>query len=106
MFVALPGLVAAIIFGRGLIMIIFGVRCVTRTGQPASRLRMFWRTIVLHCPILMGPIVLALILPLVQRPVLPLIATVGVVLVLVVWSVLLPTRGLADRLAGTFPVPS
>jgi uncharacterized RDD family membrane protein YckC len=105
-FVAIPGVVAAIGSGRGLVMQLFGVRCVTRTGRRASRLRMLWRTIVFNAPVLMGPIVLALVVPLVQRVAPSLIAIVLVLVALVVWSLLLPTRGLADRLAGTFPVPA
>jgi hypothetical protein len=107
MFVAIPGLVAAILFGRGMIMTLFGVRCVTRTGERASRLRMLWRTIVFHAPIVLATVAAALVNPLVQQWAPGVFAMVGVVLLaLVVWSLVLPTRGIADRLAGTFPVPS
>jgi hypothetical protein len=105
-YVAIPGLLAAIVFGRGLIMMLFGVRCVTRSGQRASRLRMLWRTLVLHAPAVMAIFVFLSTNPLKLWWAPVVFVGVGVLLLaLVVWSLLLPTRGLADRLAGTFPVP-
>ena len=104
-FVALAGLIAVIAFRRGLIMLMFGVDCATHSGVLASRPRMLWRSIVFIAPVLSAPIVLALIFPLVQALAPSLLAIVGAIAVITVWSSLLPARGLADRLSGTYPVP-
>jgi len=104
-FVTLAGLIAVIAFRRGLIMLMFGVDCVTRSGALASRPRMLWRTIVFNAPVLSAPIVLALAFPLVKALAPSLLAIVGALAIIAVWSSLLPARGLADRLSGTYPVP-
>jgi hypothetical protein len=104
-FVALPGLIAAAVFRRGLVMLAFGVDCVTRSGALASRPRMLWRTIVFNVPVLSAPLVVALVFPLVRELVPSLLAVLAALALLTVWSSLLPTRGLTDRLSGTYPVP-
>ena len=105
MLVSVPGLIAAVAFRRGLIMLMFGVHCVTRRGVPASRLRMLWRTIVFNAPIILGPIALALIYPVTQELTVSILLIVGVMLMISIGSLLLPIRGLSDRLAGTYLVP-
>ena len=104
-FVALPGLIAAIAFRRGLIMLIFGVDCTTRRGALASRLRMFWRWIVFNTPVVLAPMALGLVYPSKQELTLPLLIIAGVLVFVALCSSLLPVRGLADRLSGTYPVP-
>ena len=96
---------AAVAFRRGLIMLMFGVDCVTRRGALASRPRMAWRAIVFNAPVLAAPIVWVLVRPLMPGLVPSLLAVVGMLAVITVWSSLLPARGLADRLSGTYPVP-
>lgn len=104
--VTIPGILAALALRRGMILRAFGVDCVTRTGVPASRLRMLWRTIVLTLPALL---VLILALVLIRRfapyHLAVLLLILGLLLALIVWSSLLKVRGLADRLSGTYPVP-
>ena len=104
-FVALAGLLTVAAFRRGLVMLAFGVDCVTRHGALASRPRMFWRTIVFNAPVLSAPLVLAAIFPLVRELVPSLLVIAGALAALAICSSLLPTRGLADRLSGTYPVP-
>jgi len=41
-----PGLIAALLFRRGLVLLIAGVTFVRRDGMRASRLRVFWRGLV------------------------------------------------------------
>ncbi len=106
MFVAVPGLIAAIAFRRGLMMRLYGVDYVIRNGRPASRLRMFWRSILFNSPVLLGPVLLAFIFPLVQDLTLSLLLIVCLVMGLTLLSLMLPKRGVADRLSGTNPVPS
>lgn len=105
LFVALTGLIAAGVFRRGLILLMFGVDCITRRGTLASRPRMVCRTLVFNAPVLLTPLVYAVLAPLVQASV-PLVCGLAAALVLVIlWSSLLPARGLTDRLSGTHPVP-
>jgi hypothetical protein len=105
-FIAAPSLIAAIAFRRGPVMRLYGVDYVIRNGRPASRLRMFWRSILFHSPLLLGPVLLAFIAPLVQDLTLSLLLVVCLVMAFVVFSLMLPKRGIADRLSGTNPVPS
>ena len=104
-FVALAGLIAVGAFRRGLIMLMFGVDCVTCKGALASRPRMLWRTIVFNAPVLLAPLVLALVFPLMRALTPSLLAMAGALVVIAVWSALLPVRGLTDRLSGTYLVP-
>ena len=106
LFVAIPGIVAAIAFRRGLVMRLLGVDYVSRSGAPASRLRMLWRSILFNSPVLLGPILIALIFPLVQDLMLSLLLVFCLGLVMTILSLMLPHRGLSDRLSGTNPVPS
>jgi hypothetical protein len=103
--ICLPGLIAACAFRRGLIMRMFGVDCVTRNGALASRPRMLWRTIVFNAPLLLAPLVFAVVFSLLRDSAASLVVAAGVLAAITVWSSILPTRGLADRLAGTYPVP-
>ena len=60
---------------------------------------------VVPCFVLAAPIVWVLVRPLMPGLVPSLLAVVGMLAVITVWSSLLPARGLADRLSGTCPVP-
>jgi hypothetical protein len=102
-YVALPALVAALLFRGGLVLLLAGVTYVKRNGKRASRLRLLWRAVVTWCLAFT-----ALVLTFVGlqthwtwQPWLAL-ALFGVVAAV---SVALPERGIQDRLAGTWPVP-
>jgi hypothetical protein len=103
-YVGIPAIIAALLFRGGLILLVSGVTFVRRDGAPTSRLRMFWRALVAWSPLLAAPFVFGFLM----RPVGGLaVGTVAACLVvsLAMISVALPYRGLADRLAGTWPVP-
>ena len=103
----LPTVLAALLFRGGLILRVAGMTFVRRDGAPASRLRVFWRALVAWSPLILllmmqGPI---------QQLHNPIYEALGEILLLVLFaglamlSVVLPNRGLPDRLAGTWPVP-
>lgn len=103
-YVAAPALIAALAFRGGLVLLITGVTFVRRDGGWASRLRVFWRAMVAWSPLLLGLVLVILL----RKPAGDLNAALlaslpicGLALI----SLLLPKRGLADRLAGTWPVP-
>ena len=98
----LPALIAALLFRGGLVLLIAGVTFVRKDGQPASRLRLLWRTILTWSPLLpaFSLSFLALIPHLAWAPWLGL----GLPGLLAAVSIALPQRGLQDRLAGTWPV--
>jgi hypothetical protein len=106
-YVFLPAAIAALLFRGGLVLRIANVTFVRRDGIPASRLRIFWRLLVAWVPCL---ILLCMIGPMqIAQP--PIFTTAAIAALyallgfLVILSVLLPTRGLPDYLAGTWPVP-
>ncbi|HOX56408.1 MAG TPA: protein kinase [Candidatus Paceibacterota bacterium] len=102
-YVAFPAVVAAVLFRGGLALLIAGVTYVRRDGQRASRLRLFWRAIVTWSPVF--PVFVLAVLSFAKHSVwAPWLALVLLGLLAAV-SVALPTRGLQDRLAGTWPVP-
>jgi hypothetical protein len=114
MFVAIPSMAAALVFRRGLIMWIFGVDFVTRSGARASRLRMLWRSMICHSPILL-PVLAVFFLAVAEsllRSSIPSSSAVvsavvfGSLLLMFAAAMLPPRRGLGDRLAGTYPVPA
>ncbi len=105
MFATIPSILAAVALRRGMILRAFGVDCVTRTGVPASRLRMLWRTIVFNLPALLVVIRLSGLLPIAPYQLVVVLPILGLLLALIVWSSLLKGRGLSDRLSGTYPVP-
>jgi uncharacterized RDD family membrane protein YckC len=99
-YVCLPAIAAALLFRGGLVLLIAGVTFVRKDGAPASRLRVFWRALVTWSPILVA-------LPfksLFDFSTLALIS-LSAIGALAAVSMALPERGLADRLAGTWPVP-
>jgi uncharacterized RDD family membrane protein YckC len=103
MFVGLPAIIAALLFRGGLILQIANVTFVRRDGRRASRLRTFWRALVTWSPLILT-IVFCVSLA-IRHPFLAQSIACGVVGGLAIISVILPNRGLADRLAGTWPVP-
>jgi eukaryotic-like serine/threonine-protein kinase len=102
-YVALPALVAALLFRGGLVLLLAGVTYVKRDGQRASRLRLLWRAVVTWCPAFpaLALTFVGLQMHWTWQPWLAL-ALLGM---LAAVSVALPERGIQDRLAGTWPVP-
>ena len=102
-YVGLPALIAAVLFRGGIVLLIAGVTFVRRDGVRASRLRLFWRAMLVWGPsfLMLVVSVLAMAKHLTWQPWLA-VALLGL---LAAASVALPERGLQDRLAGTWPVP-
>ena len=103
-YVAMPAMIAALLFHGGLVLLIAGVTFVRRNGSRASRLQVFWRAIVTWTPLALAAILFGLIYH--KGGLLAAGIATGLFFGgLVAWSLALPGRGLADRLAGTWPVP-
>jgi hypothetical protein len=102
-YVALPALIAALLFRGGVVLLIAGVTYVRKDGLRASRLRLLWRSLVAWSPVvpMFALAIAALAKHWVWQPWLAL-ALLGL---LAAVSVGLRERGLQDRLAGTWPVP-
>ena len=103
MYVGVPAVLAALLFRGGLVLLATGITFVRKDGRRASRLRLFWRALITWVPLIgaVGYGVVAL-----QQPWRGWLLVGGVSLVaLIAGSLALPERGLADRLAGTWPVP-
>ena len=64
MYVALPALLAALLFRGGLLLRVLGLAVVRKDGARASRLRVFWRSLVAWSPIVGVPVLLAVVVPL------------------------------------------
>ena len=104
LYVGIPALVAALLFRGGLVLLALGVAVVRHDGGRASRLRTFCRCIVAWSPLLVAPLLVAILTPSVGIFWAGML--VGVIAVgLAVLSLTLPQRGLQDRLAGTWLVP-
>jgi len=96
--VIVPCLVASMLFRGGALVHLLGIVFVDQKGVPASRWRVTARNLIAWLPLALVPASMYVleILPFIAGPVLVLAAVV---------SLLLPDRGLPDRLAGTWPVP-
>lgn len=102
-YVALPALIAALLFRGGLILRVASVTFARRDGAPGSRARVLWRGLVAWSVIPIGTGIYVSL----QGASGPMLAggiACGLVGLLSVASAALPERGLADRLAGTWPV--
>jgi hypothetical protein len=95
--VVIPCLVGSLLFRGGALTHLLGIVFVTGNGRPASRWRVAGRNLVAWLPFLMLPLAANTDLAF------PLLLCLSSALAAV--SVGLPARGLADRLAGTWPVP-
>ena len=109
-FVAVPAIIAALCLRSGLVLLVFGLSVVRKDGRRASRIRVFWRSLLTW----VTPFILALPVLILAGMVLePTVAVrPGVVptavsilgffmMALVALSTLLPDRGIPDRLSGT-----
>jgi hypothetical protein len=63
-YVCVPALIASFAFRGGLALRALGLAIVRKDGTRASRLRLFWRSLVTWSPVLCAPIALALLIPL------------------------------------------
>jgi hypothetical protein len=101
--VAVLALVANLVFRRGLIRLM-GLELVTADGRPASRLRVLARTAITWSPVLLVPLVMRFVtrmLPDLDGQPWWMLGMIAGAIVIAIW----PTRGVQDRLAGTWVVP-
>ncbi len=108
-YVCLPALIAALLFRGGLVLLMAGVTFVRRDGRRASRLRVFWRALVAWSPLWVA-IFLGITIMSVRHEIAAFNSVAvwmcyGACFGLAVLSLVLPERGMPDRLAGTWPVP-
>jgi len=107
-FVAVLGLIGAVVARGGFTLRSFGAALVIKDGRNASRARALFRAIVAWSPIALW-IAIVKWGPKIQQASTgtALIATLAIVLLAAggVWAWLHPTRGIQDRLAGTWIVP-
>jgi hypothetical protein len=103
-FVVVPCLVASLLFRGGALVRLLGIAYVNRRGELASRGRVAARAVVAWLPFLLLPFAVRGLTPLLDSTG-ALILVLGTAAGLALSSVLLPIRGLADRLAGTWLVP-
>jgi hypothetical protein len=105
--VALPGLIGAIAV-RGVMLRMLGFEFVTADGRQASRLRVLGRSAIAWSPVLAPALASTVLGGIASGPAgvnLVLAATLAVQLAGVVVAIVQPSRGLQDRLAGTWIVP-
>lgn len=101
-YVGIPSILMALLFRGGLVLLATGTTFVRRDGRRASRLRLFWRALVTWSP----PFAVLFVAAAAHASgavLAPLLAG-AVAFALVAISLLLPDRGLPDRLSGTWPV--
>ena len=102
-YVSIPALVAAVAFRGGVVLLIAGVTYVRRDGARASRLRLLWRAILTWGPAF--PVFIVAVAGMAMKWTWQPWLAVAVLAGLAAVCILLPVRGLQDRLAGTWPVP-
>jgi hypothetical protein len=103
-YVCLPALLTALIFRSGLVLLACGVAVARCDGSRPSRLRIFWRSLVAWSPMILAPVLLAVLTSGKGDWIGPSL-TVMAVIALATISLALPERGLPDRIAGTWLVP-
>lgn len=107
---AVPAVLAAIAFRGGLVMLIAGVGVArAKDGVQASRFRVYLRSVIAWAPLPLAVIVGLIGQPLKGEPVLDQVSTTLLCVLIMVGipivSLLIPGRGIHDRIAGTVLIP-
>ena len=105
LFVALPAVAAALLFRGGLVMLACSVAIARSDGLPASRPRAFWRSLVGWSAFLLYPFVWMSLASHGGHVTLYGYMLAALVAALTGLSIMMPGRGLQDRIAGTCLVP-
>jgi len=101
-----PAIIAALIFRGGLVLLICGVGVVRKDGLPASRIRVFWRSLLTWAaPFIAAAVGIRMMNPVARPAETTFLFVLLATAVLTIWSTLLPDRGIPDRIAGTRLVP-
>jgi hypothetical protein len=103
--VIVPSAILALVIRDGFLWRHLEVAVVTKDGAVASRLRLFWRTLVSWSPILLSFGILNFQLLEVPVSTWPVCALLAVFFGGAVWALLKPNRGPQDWIAGTWLVP-
>ncbi len=111
--VVVPSVICALLFRGGLLMYIFGIAIVTKSGSRASRLRTLCRSLVTWSPCVLWPMLIMFLagllgglgLAITWSLHLSLYLSLAVFVGLIAWSLSMPVRSIPDRIAGTYPVP-
>ena len=98
--VAVPSVIAALVFRGGLLVRALGIAFVARDGAPASRWRLLTRILVTWSPLLVDVALTPVLGPIKAESIMCALFALGIA-----WSLLDPQRSLPDRVAGTWPVP-
>ena len=103
---AIPGLLSALFFRGGLVLRLLGIAIVTSSGE-AGRVRAFVRGVIAWSPAALAVIALLIRPPGIGGVVWLVLAAAALVLLAVgaIYAMRNPSRGLQDRLAGTWLVP-
>ena len=102
-------LVSSVVFPGGVVMRLLGLAVVTRNGTEITRLRSFLRALLAWMPAIVW-LVFMLASPKIQgwvpspRTQVPSAILLGILTLGAIWSIA-RTRGLQDRIAGTWIVP-
>jgi hypothetical protein len=99
-FVVLPSLVSALLFGNTLLLRMLEIAVVTKSGAPASRLRVLWRNTVLWSLVLLAFGLFIFVAAKGGRP-----RAIYLLVIYLVATMFTSERGLQDCLAGTWLVP-
>jgi RDD family len=100
--------IGALVFGSGFTFRPFGAALVNRRGQRISRVRAFIRALIAWSPIVAIAIMLKSGPDITDTTLVPLTAQIALLAALAAgaaWSIARPSRGLQDRIAGTWVVP-
>ena len=107
-FFAVTSLAAAVFARRGLVMRALGLELVTRKGEPANRVRLVWRQLLVWAPMValsFVPIAIALQSRWIGKAFAFAAVATALVAVSVASAWRTPARGLTERLSGTTMVP-
>ncbi len=105
-YVAVPGLIAALAFRGGLTLLLTGQTFVCNTGSKASRLRVLGRAAIIWMPWFGITILYHLTVNRYRWSTSLILSLIVVYVLAMIVSLLLPDRGIPDRLAGTYLIPS
>jgi hypothetical protein len=108
-FAGVVNVASMLLFGTSAGFRMFGIALVNHLGQPAGRLRLFWRALVAWVPLVLL-LMAAGATHQHKSPMDPTLAWIYASLFALwvaaaVWAVTRPTRGIHDRLSGTQLVP-
>jgi hypothetical protein len=101
---AVAGLVVSLVFRSGLVRM-SGLEVVTGDGEPAGRVRLLTRSLLIWSPIVLAHYAQAFAIGVQPVPGAVSLVAVAIVAAGAILAVRTPSRGLHDRITGTWVVP-